>query len=160
MHQSAWLFYRKLGGELTVLLWSTAVDCGAREGYCFASACSSTRACASLFFPQTHPFRKPRAFFYTENFFAHLQTERLAHWHDSTHTSDRAVGSLFYIKQYGNTPTGRKMSNKNTRALPCYYAITYHPFQLLSTLSYSCARARALRIPRTAGYVKQRENTV
>lgn len=76
-----------------------------------------------------------------------------------THTAGRAMGGLFYIKQYGNKPTGRKMSNKNTRALPCYYAITYHPFlrppfnPLHTTHS---SHAGTTYIPRTVGYVKQR----
>lgn len=81
------------------------------------------------FFRQTCP-HLPKAFSYTVRtfFVARLPTGLLVHWHDSTHTSGRATGGLFYIKQYGNTPTRRKMSNKDTRALPCYYAITYHPF--------------------------------
>lgn len=58
---------------------------------------------------------------------ANVATCPLARFHP--HTSDRAMGGLFYIKQYGNIEDGgRKMSNKDTRALPCYYAITYHPF--------------------------------
>lgn len=71
-----------------------------------------------------------------------------------THTAGRAMSGLFYIKQYGNTPTGRKMSNKDTRALPCYYAITYHPF--LRPPFNPPSRAGTTYIPRTVGYVKQR----
>jgi len=69
------------------------------------------------------------------------------------------MGDLFYIKQYGNTFTRRKMSNKDTRvcarALPCYYAITYHlSYVLLSTLLIILAHGH--NVPQTAGYVKQR----
>lgn len=76
-----------------------------------------------------------------------------------THTAGHAMGGLFYIKQYGNTPTGRKMSNKDTRALPCYYAITYHPFLCppFNPPRNPClSGAGTTYIPRTAGYVKQR----
>jgi len=62
-------------------------------------------------------------------------------------TSGRATGGLFYIKQYGNTSTGRKMSNKDTPgSLPCYYAITYHPRAcalLFSSLRGNCGQTRA-----------------
>lgn len=76
-----------------------------------------------------------------------------------THTAGHAMGGLFYIKQYGNTPTGRKMSNKDTRALPCYYAITYHPFlrpPFNPPRNPYLSGAGTTYIPRTAGYVKQR----
>lgn len=112
--------------------------------FCLLLHIATTKACGHpAFFPQTCPHLS-KVFSYTMRtfFVARLPTGLLAHWHDSTHTSGRATGGLFYIKQYGNTPTGRKMSNKDTRALPCYYAITYHPFltPLPTPFIPSCAR--------------------
>jgi len=129
--------------------------------FCLLLHIATTKACGRpAFFQQTCPYPS-KAFSYTVRafFVARLPTGLLAHWHDSTHTSGRATGGLFYIKQYGNTPTGRKMSNKDTRALPCYYAITYHPFL---RLPFNPLRptVRALCILRTVGYIKQRENRV
>jgi len=83
--------------------------------------------------------------------------ERLAHCTIPTHSW--SCHDLFYIKQYGNTFTRRKMSNKDirvcARTLPRYYALTYHlSYVLLSTLLVTLAHRH--NVLQTAGYVKQR----
>lgn len=133
-----------------------------KESYCFACFCMSQVYEGSrppdLFFFINMPAHLSKVFSYGSFFVAHLPTKGLlAHWHDSTHTSGRATGGLFYIKQYGNTPTGRKMSNKDTRAQPCYYAITYHPFLRPPFNSLRTFVVRALCILRTVGLRKARE---
>lgn len=152
-----------LGWICRLTAWSTEPDGYGRKVIVLpAFACLQVRrlATARLFFHK-HAHTFPKVFSYTARGLSSLRTCQrglLAHWHDSTHTSGRATGGLFYIKQYGNTPTGRKMSNKDTRALPCYYAITYHPF-LRPPFNPLRTVVRALCILRTVGYIKQ-ENTV
>lgn len=133
-----------------------------------AFACASTRACGrTVFFQPRAPHLSRASHLSIPGLLsacapANVAACPLARFHP--HTSDRAMGGLFYIKQYGNTPTGRKMSNKDTRALPCYYAITYHPFlrPLFNPLVAEKKREResarahprstSTSIPRTVGY--------
>ena len=111
-----------------VLTWLTAPR---HWNYCFTRFCPRKSLRPNRIFStckQTRTFRRPRAFSCTASPLCTCQRNGLPTGTIPTHTAGRAMGGLFYIKQYGNTPTGRKMSNKDTRALPCYYAITYHPF--------------------------------
>lgn len=92
----------------------------------------------SLRFSQEAVFRKPCG-----RFKSSVANRQLL----STCAATRSAG-LFYIKQYGNTWSARKMSNKDIPSLACYYAITYqpvpvsYPLRNVPCLLRSCARQR------------------